>query len=112
MLKREMGRMLGAFLFKEILCQWGAIEEIISDNRTPFVAAVDWLAAKYSIQHIHISAYNSKANVLVERSHRTIQDSLVKCATAISHNGQPSLTMFSGLIASQCKSPLVIPPSS
>jgi hypothetical protein len=72
MLKREMGRMLGAFLFEDILCRWGAIKEIVSDNGTPFITAVDWLAVKYSIWHICISAYNSKANSLIEHSHRTI----------------------------------------
>jgi hypothetical protein len=33
---------------------------------------------KYSIWHICISAYNSKANSLIEHSHRTIWDSLIK----------------------------------
>jgi len=78
MLRRETARTLGAFIFEEILCRWGGVEEIVTDNGTPFVAALDWLAAKYGIRHIRISAYNSKANGIVERSHRTIRDSLVK----------------------------------
>jgi hypothetical protein len=41
MLRKETGRMLGAFMFEEILCRWGAIEEIVSDNGTPFIAAID-----------------------------------------------------------------------
>ncbi|KAJ8579436.1 hypothetical protein M405DRAFT_754522, partial [Rhizopogon salebrosus TDB-379] len=40
--------------------------------------ALDWLASKYHIRHIRISAYNSKANGIVERSHRMIRDSLIK----------------------------------
>jgi hypothetical protein len=78
MLQKENGRTLGAFLFEEVLCRWGGVEEIVTDNRTPFVAALEWLAAKYSIRHICISAYNLRANGIVERSHRTICDSLVK----------------------------------
>jgi hypothetical protein len=78
MLRTETARTLGAFIFKEILCRWGGLEEIVTDNGTPFVAALDWLAKKYHIRHIRISAYNSKANGIVERSHRTIRDSLVK----------------------------------
>jgi len=78
MLRKETRRTLGVFLFEEILCRWGAIEEIISDNGTPFIAAIDWLGQKYSIRHILILAYNSKANGLVECSHHTIWDSLVK----------------------------------
>lgn len=78
MLRKETGRTLGACFFEEILCRWGGIEEIVTDNGTPFIAALDWLAQKYHIHHIRISAYNSKANGVVERSHRTIRDSLVK----------------------------------
>lgn len=66
MLKTETARTLGAFLFEEVLCRWGVIEEIITDNGTPFVAAVNWLAEKYGIHHIRISAYNSQANGNVE----------------------------------------------
>jgi hypothetical protein len=43
MLKTETGRTLGAFIFEEILCRWGAVEEIVTDNSTPFIAAVNWL---------------------------------------------------------------------
>ena len=77
-LKKEIGRTIGTFLFEEILCRWGGLEEIVTDNGTPFVAALDWLANKYHIRHIRISPYNSKVNGIVERSHRTIRDSLVK----------------------------------
>jgi hypothetical protein len=78
MLRSETGRTIGSFIFEEILCRWGGLEEIVTDNGTPFVAALNWLSEKYHINHIRISAYNSKANGLVERSHRTIRDSIVK----------------------------------
>jgi hypothetical protein len=91
MLKTETGRTLGAFLFEEILCRWGAVEELVTDNGTPFVAALDWLASKYHIRHIRISAYNSRANGVVERSHRSVRDSLVKAC-----NGD--ITQWPGLI--------------
>ena len=77
-LRTETGRTLGAFIFEEILCRWGAVEEIVTDNGTAYVAALDWLATKFGIRHIRISAYNSRANGIVERQHRTIRDSLVK----------------------------------
>jgi hypothetical protein len=78
MLKTEMGQTLGAFIFEEILCRWGGIEEIVTDNGSPFLVAVNWLSMKYHINHIRVSAYNSRANGLIERSHRTIHNSLVK----------------------------------
>lgn len=80
-LRSETGRTLGSFIFEEILCRWGAVEEIVTDNGTAYVAALDWLATKFGIRHIRISAYNSRANGVVERQHRTIRESLVKaCA--------------------------------
>jgi hypothetical protein len=85
-LRSETGCTLGSFIFEEILCRWGAVEEIVTDNGTAYVAALDWLATKYGIHHIRISAYNSRANGIVERQHRTIRESLVKaCEDNISH---------------------------
>jgi len=77
-LRTETAHTLAAFIFKEILCRWGAVEEIVTDNGTAFIAALDLLADHHSIQHIRISAYNSRANGIVERQHRTIRESLVK----------------------------------
>ena len=57
----------------------------MTDNGTAYVAALDWLASKYRIRHICISAYNSRANRIIERQHRTIRESLVKtCSNDIS----------------------------
>jgi len=69
---------LATFIFKDILCRWGAIEEIVTDNSTVFITTLDWLTDHYDIRHIHISAYNSHANGIVERQHRTIHESIVK----------------------------------
>jgi integrase-like protein/reverse transcriptase-like protein/aspartyl protease len=77
-LRTETGRTLGAFLFEEVLCRWGAVEEIVTDNGTAFVAALDWLTQRFGIRHIRISAYNSRANGIVERQHRTIRESIIK----------------------------------
>ena len=77
-LHTETGRTLGAFIFEDILCHWDAIEEIVTNNGTAYVAALDWLVNRYGIRHIWISAYNSRVNRIVERQHRTIRESLVK----------------------------------
>jgi hypothetical protein len=77
-LRTETGRTLGAFLFEEVLCRWGAVAEIVTDNGAAFVAALDWLERRFGIRHIRISAYNSRANGIVERQHRTIRESIVK----------------------------------
>jgi hypothetical protein len=69
---------IGNFIFENILCRWGAVEEIITDNRTAFVSAVEHLVQKHSIHHIHISAYNSHANGLVERQHYPVREAIMK----------------------------------
>jgi hypothetical protein len=77
-LRVETGQTLAVFIFEDILCRWGAVEEIVTDNGAAFVAALDTLASRYGIRHIHISAYNSRTNRIVERQHRTIRESLIK----------------------------------
>jgi hypothetical protein len=74
----ETGHTLGTFLFEEVLCHWGAVEEIVTDNGTAFVTALGWLERHFGIWHIRILAYNSQANGIVERQHCMIQESIVK----------------------------------
>lgn len=66
MLQTEITCNLGVFIFKEILCYWGRLAEIVTDNGTPFVAVLDWLVDHYHIRHIRTSAYNSQVNGIVE----------------------------------------------
>ena len=66
------------FIFREILCRWGALEEIVSDNGTPYIAALEVLGKRYGIRHIRISGYNSRANGIVESKHFDVRESIVK----------------------------------
>ena len=79
-LKKENKRTVEMFIFEEVLCRWGGCEEIATDNALAMVAALDLLSKTYHINHNHIwiSAYNSRANGIVKRSHRIIWDSIVK----------------------------------
>ena len=52
MLKRENAQTLGNFIFTQILCWWGAIEEIVTDNAPQYIEAAAYLAKKYHIHHI------------------------------------------------------------
>jgi len=61
-----------------VICRWGALKEIVSDNGGAFVKAVEYLAKKYHIHHIRISGYNSRANGLVERPHFDVRQALYK----------------------------------
>src|SRR6266481_4808767 len=75
---RETEKTLGDFIFEEILCRWGGVAEIVTDNGPAFVAAAGYLSEKYGIHHIKISPYNSQANGLVERKHFDVRESLMK----------------------------------
>lgn len=78
MLRRETAKTIGDFIFEQILCRWGALEVIVTDNGGPFISALDYLAKRYGINHIRISPYNKQANGIAERSHRSVRDALVK----------------------------------
>jgi hypothetical protein len=48
----EIGVTVGKFIFENILCRWGTIKEIVTDNSPALVTAVEYLALKYGIHHI------------------------------------------------------------
>lgn len=77
-LKKENGRTIGNFIFEHILCRFGAVAEIVTDNGLPFINALDYLSEKFHINHIKISPYNSQAQGVVERAHFGLRESLVK----------------------------------
>jgi len=77
-LQKENEKTLRDFIFKDILCQWGGVAEIVTDNGLTFVAAAGYLSEKYGIHHIKISPYNSHANSTVECKHFNICESLMK----------------------------------
>ncbi|KAF9800393.1 hypothetical protein IEO21_10373 [Rhodonia placenta] len=80
MLRKETAKALADWIFEDILCRWGALSEIVTDNGTVFIKAADYLSKKYHINHIRISGYNSRANGLVERPHFSTRQALFKTA--------------------------------
>jgi hypothetical protein len=77
-LKKENAKSIADWLFEDILCRWGCLREIITDNGGPFVKAIKMLGEKWGIHGITISAYNSKANGKIERPHWDIRQMLFK----------------------------------
>jgi hypothetical protein len=73
MLRSENHETLTDFIFQDILCRWGAIQAIVTNNGKPFIAVLDMLAKQYSVNHIRISGYNMQANSLVKRKHWDLQ---------------------------------------
>jgi len=71
-------RTIADFIFQDLLCRWGALEEIVTDNAPPYIATVEDLGKRYGIRHIRISGYNSQANGIIKSKHYDVQESLVK----------------------------------
>jgi hypothetical protein len=80
MLRTESAKTIGDWIFEDILCRWGSIREIVTDNGAAFLKALEYLSKRYHINHIRISGYNSRANGLVERPHFDVRQSLFKAA--------------------------------
>lgn len=66
------------FIWEDIFCRYGAVGQITTDNGTEVKGAVHELMKRYGIPQIKISAYNSKANGVVERGHFIIREALLK----------------------------------
>ena len=75
---QENGRTIGVWIFEDVICRWGCMEEIITDNSAAYRAAVMWLEQKYGIKGIQIPSYNSKANGKIERPHWDVCQMLSK----------------------------------
>ena len=82
-LRNENASSIGKWIFKDVLCRWGGLSEIVTDNGGPFVKAIEWLSKKYHIHHIRISGYNSCANRLVERPHFDVRQALYKSSDGV-----------------------------
>ena len=65
-LHTETRKTIGDWIFKDILCRWGMLCEIVTNNGLAFVKVLRYLAKCYHICHIRISGYNSCANGIAE----------------------------------------------
>ena len=41
----DSGKVIADFIFQDILCRWGALEELVTDNGPTYIAALDILAS-------------------------------------------------------------------
>lgn len=69
---------LSRFIYEDLFCRWGAIPEIITDNGSDIAGAAAAAAERAHCRHITISPYNSRANGIVERSHRDFREAIIK----------------------------------
>ena len=81
-LRDQKARSIALWLYEEVLCRWGGLCLIVTDNGEPFKAAAHWIEEKWGIKHITISPYNSRANGAIERPHWDIRQMLYKATGA------------------------------
>lgn len=84
-LRKENAGSIGAWLFTDVICRWGCLRNIVTDNGAPIIATVKWLEERYGIKNIRISGYNSRANGRVERPHWDVRQSLYKVTEGEPH---------------------------
>uniref|UniRef100_A0A0W0FNN2 Integrase catalytic domain-containing protein n=1 Tax=Moniliophthora roreri TaxID=221103 RepID=A0A0W0FNN2_MONRR len=77
-IRDEKAKTIGEWIFEDILCRWGPVEEIVTDNAPQLELVMKWLDGRYGVRHIKISPYNSQANGKIERPHFDIRQALVK----------------------------------
>lgn len=79
MVRNENAEAIAKFLF-QIMCRWGAIETIVTDNAPQYLQAAEILVQKYHVHHIKISPYNSRASGPIERRHYDVREAVIKAA--------------------------------
>jgi len=77
-LKEKNAKSIRQWLFEDIICRWGSLVKIVTDNGALFKKAIKWLEEKYGIKGVTISFYNSQANGIVERLHWDLRQMLYK----------------------------------
>ena len=85
-LRDEKARTIALWMYEDILCRWGSIGTIVTDNGPSFKAAVEWIEKTWGIKSVTISPYNSRANGKVERPHWDIRQMLYKATGAANTN--------------------------
>ena len=78
MLSTKSSEKVAEFLWQDVICRFGCIPQITTDNGTEFQKAVSILARRHGITIIRISPYNPAANGMIERGHRTWINSIWK----------------------------------
>ena len=81
-LRDEKAKSIATWLYEDILCRWGGLRLIVTDNGESINATAQYISKKWEIKHITISPYNSKANGTIERPHWDIRQMLYKATGA------------------------------
>jgi hypothetical protein len=70
--------LVARFFFEQVVCRFGLVGHVSSDNGSEFLGAFKDLLVHYGIPQVYISAYNPEGNAMVERGHAPIKEALFK----------------------------------
>jgi len=59
-LRDEKACIISLWMYEDILCQWGSIGTIVTDNGPSFKAAAQWIEKTWGIKSVTILPYNGK----------------------------------------------------
>lgn len=77
-LKRVTSHEVAKFLLEQVIHRYGCPRNIVTDNGSEARGWTERLLREYNIPQAKISAYNSRANGVVERGHFVIRESIIK----------------------------------
>lgn len=84
-LKNLKSKTTARFFWEEIICRYGYISEVVTDNGAEVAGAFQNLLERYGIPQIKISPYNKHATGIVEQGHFAIRQAILKdCGQKIS----------------------------
>ena len=99
MLKNESAESIGQWIFEEIVCHWGCLVEIVTDNGGPFKRAVRWLEQKYRIMGSPSLPIIRAPMVLLNNLIGTLDKCCTKLVEVTFLSGGGSFLMYFGQIA-------------
>jgi Integrase zinc binding domain/Integrase core domain len=86
MLQKATSKNIAKFLFEDVMCRFGCILQLTTDNGSEFEGIVQVMADKYNVPIVCTAPYHPEANGMIEQHHQTWIGSLfVACKGNLSH---------------------------
>lgn len=86
MLASKSSADIAKFIYEDVICRFGCIPQITTDNGQEFHGVVKELADRFGIKIVRSSPYHPEGNGMIERGHRTWIESIWKlCGRSKKH---------------------------
>ena len=96
-LRKLKAKAIAAFIFKDIICRWGNMDTISTDNGSEFDNEIlTRLLEDYAIHHIKISLYNSRAQGIMLAGSWTLAYEISPSVVGRTDDDAPYSGLFSG----------------